>query len=53
MKTTKRFEKAVTRLYDAFHNGELYAYDCSKCAVGNMCNGNSAWAELRIMYGSD
>lgn len=40
MKTTKRFDNAVTKLYNAFHNGELNAMDCTMCAVGNMCDNN-------------
>lgn len=47
MKTTPRFDRASTRLYNAFHNGELNAYKCEACAVGNMCNGYSAWACYR------
>lgn len=44
MKTTERFERAVTKLYTAFHNDELDGYDCSHCAVGNMCDNNPAWS---------
>jgi hypothetical protein len=47
MKTTKRFEDAVTKLYTAFHNGELDAMDCEHCAVGNMCDNSSEWANGR------
>lgn len=43
MKTTKRFERAVTKLYTAFHNDELDAMDCHYCAVGNMCDNNGDW----------
>ena len=49
MKTTKRFEDAVTKLYTAFHNGELNAMDCRQCAVGNMCDNSSNWG----FYGSE
>ena len=37
MKTTKRFEEAVEKLYKAFNEGTLNAFDCTACAVGNMC----------------
>ncbi len=47
MKTTKRFDNAVTKLYNAFHNGELIMTDCSKCAVGNICDGNYLWTGAR------
>lgn len=53
MKTTKRFDRAVTKLYNAFHNGELSAYDCTKCAVGNMCDNSSDWSSLRFCLGGD
>lgn len=35
-KTTERFEKAVTKLYKAFHEGTLNAFSCKACAVGNI-----------------
>jgi hypothetical protein len=40
MKTTKRFENAVMKLYNAFHNNELDANSCTHCAVGNICGTN-------------
>ena len=43
MKTTKRFEDAVTKLYTAFHEGKLDAFDCSACAVGNMLDNEGSW----------
>lgn len=46
MKTTERFERAVTKLYTAFHNGALNAMSCSKCAVGNICDGNKDWSDV-------
>jgi len=36
MKTTERFEKAVSKLYNAFHENRLDASDCEHCAVGNI-----------------
>ena len=45
MKTTKRFEEAVTKLYKAFHEGTLDAMDCRHCAVGNMCNNSRNWGD--------
>jgi len=42
MKTTKRLENAITKLYNAFHNGTLNAFDCSACAVGNLV-GDAYW----------
>ena len=43
MKTTKRFEEAITKLYKAFHEGTLDAMDCEHCAVGNMCDNSKKW----------
>ena len=40
--STERFEKAVTKLYKAFHEGNLTYADCSKCAVGNIV-GSGGW----------
>ena len=37
-----RLETAVTKLYNAYHNNELDAYQCSACAVGNIL-GHGAW----------
>ena len=44
MKTTKRFDRAVIKLYNAFHNGTLNAMDCEECAVGNICDNSDEWA---------
>lgn len=38
-----RFTNAVDKLVEAFFDGTLEAGDCSKCAVGNICDGNEAW----------
>ena len=50
METTKRFENAVMKLYNAFHENRLEAYDCTACAVGNICNNTSEWAKMTIPY---
>jgi hypothetical protein len=42
MKTTKRFENAVMKLYNAFHKNELDAMDCTACAVGIVL-GHGKW----------
>lgn len=42
MKTTKRFDSSVTKLYNAFHEGRLRAANCSYCAVGNIV-GHGNW----------
>lgn len=45
-KTTERFERAVSKLYNAFHLGELNALDACCCVVGNLCNNNGNWHPL-------
>jgi hypothetical protein len=52
MKTTERFEKAVMKLYNAFHNNELNAMHCQHCAVGNICNNEREWDDLGV-FASD
>ena len=47
MKTTKRFDNAVRKLYTAFHKGELDVYDCNHCAVGNICDNKDEWKFIR------
>jgi hypothetical protein len=43
MKTTKRFENAVMKLYNAFHENRLNGLKCEACAVGNMCDNDYRW----------
>ncbi len=49
MKATQRFENAVSKLYRAFHEGTLDAFDCSACAVGNICDNSSRWTIHTLM----
>jgi hypothetical protein len=42
MKTTERFEKALSALYNAFHENKLHSNKCSACAVGNIL-GHDRW----------
>lgn len=46
MKLPIRLENAITKLYTAFHNGELNSCDCSKCAVGSMLDGYYGWRNV-------
>jgi len=52
MKTSKRLEHAVTKLYNAFHAGELNPDCCMHCAVGNICDNTDTWKLLTISHGS-
>ena len=40
MKTTKRLEAALIKLYNAYHNNKLNPEDCTACAVGNILDKN-------------
>jgi len=53
MKTTKRFEQAVTKLYKAFHNETLNPECCKQCAVGNILDGTDSWKHLTDNHGSE
>ena len=52
MKTPQRLEKAITKLYIAFHNGELHPECCRSCAVGNILDRTDAWKHLSDGHGS-
>ena len=47
MKTTKRFDLAIQKLYQAFHNNTLNPDDCKLCAVGNILDNNDNWKHLK------
>lgn len=46
----KRFENAVMKLYNAFHENRLDLWDCQACAVGNMCDNDDRWMEVISGY---
>lgn len=50
MEHSNRFTKAVTKLYNAFHKGELNAMNPCCCAVGNMCNNSNFWTKEKTGY---
>jgi len=52
MKTTKRLEDALIKLYNAFHNNELNPECCSACAVGNILDNHDSWKHLSDQHGS-
>ena len=52
MKTTKRFDLAIQKLYQAFHNNTLNPDDCKLCAVGNILDNNDNWKHLTDKHGS-
>ena len=52
MITTKRFELAVAKLYNAFHSGSLNPDSCTQCAVGNILDNKDFWKHLSNEHGS-
>ena len=52
MKTTQRFDAAVSKLYNAFHNNTLNPLCCNQCAVGNILDNNDFWKHLSNYNGS-
>lgn len=52
MKTTKRLEHALIKLYNAYHNHRLNPEDCTACAVGNILDNFDSWKHLSDKHGS-
>lgn len=52
MKTTQRFDQAVTKLYHAFQKGTLHPESCTQCAVGNILDNKDSWKYLSDTHGS-
>ncbi|MBT8271852.1 MAG: Na(+)-translocating NADH-quinone reductase subunit F [Bacteroidia bacterium] len=52
MKTTARFEQAITKLYTAFNAGKLHPECACQCAVGNICDNSDSWKALSDDHGS-
>lgn len=52
MKTTARFDRAVQKLYTAFHNGTLHPECCRQCAVGNILDNTDSWKHLSDEHGA-
>lgn len=52
METTKRFDQAIKKLYNAFHNNTLNPLCCYHCAVGNIVDNKDFWKHLSNYNGS-
>ena len=52
MKTTRRLEQALIKLYNAYHNNLLNPEDCKACAVGNILDNHDSWKHLTEGNGS-
>ncbi len=50
--TSRRLEKAIQKLYVAFHNNQLNPACCKQCAVGNMCDNIDSWKNFTDQHGS-
>lgn len=51
MKTPPRLERAITKLYRAFHENTLQPECCKHCAVGNILDNTDAWRHLATQHG--
>ncbi|WP_369997428.1 Na(+)-translocating NADH-quinone reductase subunit F [Winogradskyella sp.] len=52
MKTSTRFENAITKLYTAFHNDTLNPEDCNQCAIGTILDHKDSWRHMTNIHGS-
>ena len=52
MKTSIRFENAITKLYNAFQNDTLNPEDCRQCAIGTILDNNDSWKHMTDIHGS-
>ncbi len=49
---SKRFEDAIKKLYEAFHNNMINTECCKQCAVGNILDNNDSWKHFSDNHGS-
>jgi hypothetical protein len=49
---SNRLEKAIEKLYVAFHNNTLHPECCKSCAVGNILDNKDSWKHLSDDHGS-
>ncbi|WP_296313530.1 Na(+)-translocating NADH-quinone reductase subunit F [Winogradskyella sp. UBA3174] len=52
MITSIRFDSAINKLYNAFHNNTLNPEDCKQCAVGNILDNKDSWQHLTDFHGT-
>ena len=52
MNTSKRFDSAIKKLYNALHNNQLHPECCQQCAVGNILDNKDSWKHLSDEHGS-
>lgn len=52
MKFSIRLEKAIQKLYEAFHNDLLIPECACRCAVGNVCDNKDNWKYFTHAHGA-
>ena len=52
MNNSPRFDTAITKLYNAFHNNRLNPECCKQCAVGNILDNTDSWKHLSDHHGA-
>ena len=52
MTISKRMDKAIQKLYVAFHSGHLNPDYCEQCAVGSICDNRDFWKHFTDFHGS-
>lgn len=52
MNNSPRFDIAITKLYNAFHNNTLNPECCKQCAVGNILDNTDSWKHLSDNHGA-
>lgn len=52
METSKRFNQAVEKLHNAFHENKLNPLSCTQCAVGTILDNNHYWKEFSNYNGT-
>ncbi|WP_179374501.1 Na(+)-translocating NADH-quinone reductase subunit F [Winogradskyella wichelsiae] len=52
MKSSLRFDNAITKLYKAFHHNTLNPEDFKQCAVGNILDNKDSWQHLTNRHGT-
>lgn len=49
---SSRLDRAISKLYTAFHSNTLYPECCQQCAVGNILDNQDSWKHLSDHHGS-
>ena len=52
MITSSRFDRAIRKLYTAFHGNTLHPECAMQCAVGNICDKTDTWKHFSNEHGT-